>query len=87
MNAKDQITSGTDAPTRREFLRTAGRWGGATGLVALLAWLERPGRGGVCLDAPLCRDCPALSRCSLPDGVDERARTRQDNDTTERSDP
>lgn len=56
-------------------------------MVALLAWLERPGRGGVCLDAPLCRDCPALSRCSLPDGVDERARTRQDNDTTQRSDP
>lgn len=87
MNAKDQMTSGKTSPTRRDFLRSTGRWGGAVGLAGLLAWLERPGRAGICLDAPLCSRCPALSDCSLPDGVSERerARPRTDDDETERS--
>ncbi|RME96067.1 MAG: hypothetical protein D6766_01635 [Verrucomicrobia bacterium] len=67
------------AASRREFLRTAGRWGGAVGLVALLAWLERPGRVGICLDAPVCAGCPALVDCTLPEGEEERRRQERED--------
>lgn len=68
------------SPSRREFLRSAGRWGGAFSLVALLAWLERPGRAGVCLDAPVCAGCPALEGCTLPEGQEQRRRQQQEDE-------
>ncbi len=60
--------------SRREFLRGAGRWLGAAGLVGLLAWVERPREGGrgICLDNPICANCPALSKCDRPSAVQEK---------------
>jgi hypothetical protein len=82
--ATDETSFDRTASTRRDFLRSTGRWGGAVGLLGLVAWLERPGRGGICLDTPLCTNCPALTNCALPDGVTERERLRHDHDQTER---
>lgn len=69
-------TAPSHAASRRDFLRSTGRWGGAAALVGLLAWVERPraGRGGICLDLPACGGCPEFSKCDLPDAVETRQR-------------
>jgi hypothetical protein len=74
MKTNDSRPATDVAGNRREFLRAAGRWGGAAALVGLLAWVERPrtGRGGVCLDAPACARCPEWPECVRPEALQKQ---------------
>lgn len=55
--------------TRREAVRTVGRWCGLAVLGGVAAWLLRRSVGAGAIGRPgdiLCSSCPALARCTLP---------------------
>lgn len=78
-----------NATSRRDFLRSTGRWGGAAALVGLLAWMERPraGQGGICLNVPVCQGCPEWTACELPKAVEERQERPEPGDASRPSRP
>jgi hypothetical protein len=60
--------------SRREFFRTAGRYGVATALGALAvvtAW-KKPSAGSRCINLGICNSCQVFSRCELPSAQSTR---------------
>jgi hypothetical protein len=63
----------TDAPTRRDVIRRAGRWAFGAALGGwLVAATGRTRTGGI---EQLCPRCPSLGTCRLPAGVRARERS------------
>jgi hypothetical protein len=63
--------------SRREMLRTAGRWCGLAAVTAVAGWLigRRGATGGESRDGGgPCRTCPAMMRCRLPQADAARRR-------------
>jgi hypothetical protein len=62
-----------DVTDRREFLRVCARWGLLGGIGALAVRLLRRDEAAPsarqCANAGVCRGCPALPECELPDGT------------------
>ena len=69
-NHKENGIMGNSAPTRREMLKSVGRYGALLGLLGGVAALA--GRT-VCAQAA-CAGCPLLARCDLSKAQDVRAR-------------
>jgi phosphoribosylformylglycinamidine (FGAM) synthase-like amidotransferase family enzyme len=60
--------------SRREFFRSAGRYGVATALAAfatVAAW-KKPGTGQPCINLGICNGCQVFSRCELPSAQSAR---------------
>jgi len=52
--------------SRRDFFRSAARFGGLVALGAAFAWLERPRPGQSCVNNSICSGCSAFTYCGLP---------------------
>jgi hypothetical protein len=64
--------------SRRDFLRTVGRWLAGGLLAGGAGWLLRRG-GPECLFQSACGICPDLSRCRLPQAADLRSQIAKDS--------
>jgi hypothetical protein len=52
--------------SRRDFVRSAARYGGLVALGAAFAWLERPRGRETCINNSICAGCTAFTECALP---------------------
>lgn len=69
----------TDPTTRRELLRTAGRWACGAGLAGLIARLLGSARSAEtpCTGQSICRNCADATDCRRPQARSFRQATRE----------
>ncbi len=69
----------SDMPNRREFFRSAGRWGVAAALAALATVLTRTAvrrrAWHTCTSDGICRGCGELAGCVLPQAISTKRET------------
>jgi len=59
--------------SRRDFFRSAARYGGLVTLGAAFLWLERSRNRQTCVNNSICAGCAAFTDCGLPAALSAKA--------------